>query len=232
MANDPVLIRFRASEGNRTKLHNLISYVFSNLYTDQSESTGIKDFSNHEDHFILDTVTSSGKEMLWKGFIDENGMYQSLSYRPEILAIYVCFVGMRNLATQRTDATIVCPDSGENSDRKDSISLYPFPYYENMPQYEKFLIFKAVLGTKRYYSKDRITEKIYTKCRHMSLGVYGDDLYRMIQDDVRTAIDSNIMIEFNGEFSVRSDALTSSRSFLSFYYKYYEKLYKTTLYDF
>ncbi|MGP6207415.1 hypothetical protein ACNF42_05235 [Cuniculiplasma sp. SKW3] len=232
MANDPVLVRFKNIEGKRTKLHNLISYVFSNLYMDQSESTGVKDFSIFEDHFIMDTVNSWGKEILWKGFINENGMYQCLSFRPDIPGIYVCFVGMGNIASQHTDEKILCPDSSDNQDGEDGISLYPFPYYENMPQYEKFLIFKAILGTKRYYSRDRIIDKIYTKCRHMSLGVYGDNLYRMIEEDVRTAIDSNILVELNGEFSVRSDALTSSRSFLAFYYRYYEKLYKTTLYDF
>lgn len=232
MASDPVLVRFKAIEGKRTKLHNLISYVFSDLYSDQSESMGIKNFSVFEDYFILDVINSSGKEILWKGFINEEGMHQSIAYMPGIPEIYVCFVGMRNIATEFTDSTIVCPDSGEYKDKDGKISLYPFPYYENMPQYEKFLIFKSVLGTKRYYSRDRITDKIYTKCRHMSLGIYGDELYRIIEEDVRTAIDSNIMEEMNGEFSIRSDALTSSRSFLSFYYRYYEKLYKTTLYDF
>lgn len=232
MANDPVLIRFKALEAKRTRMHKLLSYVFSTLYTDQSESIAVKNFISSEDYFILDTVNSSGREIMWKGFTDENGMYQCLSYEPNVPGVYVCFIGMRNLVGEHTDSRILCPDTPGNEDMNSDVSLYPFPYYEEMPQYEKFLIFRSVLGTRKYYSRDRIIDQVYTRCRHMSLGVYGDDLYRKIDEDVKTAIDSQIMDEINGEFSLRSEALSSSRSFLSVYYRYYEKLYKTTLYDF
>ncbi len=233
MVSDPVLIRFRAEQSERTKLHNLISFAFSTLLMDDSERRAIRKFDLNERSFFIETVDSKGKSLVFKGFIDQPGMMQCLNNVTGGSEVYVCFGSHRNAVSERTDSKVICPESRFNDFQGNyEISLYPFPYHLNMPEYEKYLIFKSILGTKKTLSREKITDTVYGKIRRMSIGIYGDELYSAVMEDVRQGIECGILAGENREYSIRADILTSSRSFLNFYYKYYEKLYKTTLYDF
>lgn len=233
MVSDPVLIRFRQEQSERTKLHKLISFVFSKMLMDDSERRAIKKFEVRERSFFVETGDSKGQTLIFKGFIDQSGMMECLNNFTGGSEVYVCFGSQRNIISERTESKVICPDSRFNDfNERYEISLYPFPYHLNMPEFEKYLIFKSILGTKKSLSREKLTDTVYGKVRRMSIGIYGDELYSAIMNDVREGIECGVFAGESREYSIRGDVLTSSRSFLNFYYKYYEKLYKTTLYDF
>ena len=236
MVNDKMYEKYIRAQNTMSRTHFLASMLYSYFNIERERKITVKDAEFREDSFTVRTVDINGISETWVGFADrENLKIAPGTHNPTI----ICYFRNVHTAELIPHSEVLSVVNGaelrklnDKSLLENMLVMYPFPYYEGMPMYGKYLMMKSVSGTGESYDREEFINSFYDHARKFSFGMNPEDVYGSINRTVDEAISAGIIETKGNKLRLRGKNLGTQKSFNNFYYRHYEKIYKTTLYDF
>ncbi len=236
MVHDTLYEKYIRAQNSMSRTHFLASMLYSYLNTERERKITVKDAQFREDSFTVRTVDINGISETWIGFTDRESLRIAPGMHNPIL---ICYSKNAHLAERIPHSEILAVAHGTElrklnakSRLENMLVMHPNPYYEGMPAYGKYLMMKSVAGTGEFYGREEFINSLYDHARKFSFGMNPEDVYGSINRAVEEAISAGIIETRGTSLRLRGKNLGTQKSFNNFYYRYYEKIYKTTLYDF
>ena len=241
LETDPILIQLHNDEKEKSKIHTLLSGTFSYLESAENNSVAVKSFKCTRGHFVLETLDSKGTTVAWNGFSRKNrgvpaGLLPSGEMVMNVLLGRNAGIDLdptKNymIVSERNRSKIMFNNSG-NPKETEIVNFYPFPYYEEMPIFEKFMILRAIVGIKRTMLRNDLIAEATNEIAHRSLGLSPYELWESLGKLVSVGIESGLVEETSRGIKIVGSRFTSRKTFMEIYDRYYLRINKTTLYDF
>ena len=241
MADDPLIRGLRKEERNRKTIYFLISTLISYFNSQDKTTFRITDSDIGDDKFKISTVNESGSQLEWIGKLpNKNSVISQLpASKNEAGRTNLDF--SNKVSEDQLETEIIIPSKKELSiyvrDQNGTneikiVQQFPFPYYREMPIYEKFLCLQALVGKAGMRGEGELVLNIFRKIEYFLLGPLDQEMMDDIRRLVRVGLESSIIKSTNGSVYIDSKILTSRTRFMKIYERYYLKINKTTLYDF
>ncbi|MHB1439453.1 MAG: hypothetical protein ACYCSO_06410 [Cuniculiplasma sp.] len=241
MEDDPLIFQLKKTEKGKSKLFSLISASFYYLKMNGDFPIMVRNFSCTNERFNLETMDSKGRNFSLFGYTGKLAklLTESLTSRkPDIIVCTARSAGvdvdpLRNylIITDANPSRIMLNSQGK-VEEIELINLYPFPYYEGMPIYEKFSVLKVIMGIRNRYLKNDLISLVTKELSQMSLGLSTYELWESIKKLINEGVEANVLSENSMGIKIVGSRFTSRRVFMENYYRYYIRINKTTLYDF
>ena len=236
MVNDKLYEKYIRVQNSMSRTHFLASMLYSYFNTERERKITVKDAEFRADSFTVRTVDINGISETWIGFTDRESLRIGPgTHNPTM----VCYSKNVHMAERIPHSEIMSVVNGTElrklnakSRLENMLVMHPLPYYEGMPMYGKYLMMKSVSGTVELYDREEFINSFYDHARKFSFGMNPEDVYSSVNRTVDEAISAGIIETKGNKLRLRGKNLGTQKSFNNFYYRHYEKIYKTTLYDF
>jgi hypothetical protein len=236
LVHDALYENYAREQSEKSRTHNLASILYSCLHMEKERRITVKNGYFKDGSFMLETIDVNGAQEYWVGFIGKNNIG---FYPGAVKPTFICHPRDASLAEMLPHTEIITPVKGKGIRKIISKSVYdnmlilsPFPYYEEMHVYGKYLIMKAIMGTSTTHGREEFISGIYDQARLFSFGMSQEEIYRSINRAVEDGLESGYIENRSGDLKLRGKGLLSQKSFNEFYYPHYQRKYRTTLYDF
>lgn len=238
---DPLLSEFHREEKEKSRLHAVISGLFSYLECWGFTPVHVRVFNCERQSFFLETVDNKGQIIMWNGF---SGKIRNIS--PDSLTqgkriVNVCLGKNAGLdldpsknyliASERNRSKVI-ENYSDQQKEVEVVSFYPFPYYEKMPVYEKFCILRSVMGIRRAILRNDLIAEVTKETINRSLGMSSYELWESISNLLSEGVEAGLLEETADGIKMIGLKFTSRKKFMESYDRYFLKVNKTTLYDF
>ncbi|MCL4357128.1 MAG: hypothetical protein M1460_04610 [Candidatus Thermoplasmatota archaeon] len=236
MVNDKLYEKYIRVQNSMSRTHFLASMLYSYFNMERERKITVKDAEFRVDSFTVRTVDINGISETWIGFTDKESLRIGPgTHNPTV----VCYSKNVHMAERIPHSEIMSVVNGTElrklnaeSRLENMLVMHPLPYYEGMPMYGKYLMMKSVSGTVELYDREEFINSFYDYARKFSFGMNPEDVYSSVNRTVDEAISAGIIETKGNKLRLRGKNLVTQKSFNNYYYGHYEKIYKTTLYDF
>jgi hypothetical protein len=241
LVSDPLKKLFYDEELAKSRVYSLVSSTYSYINQYNKGSVGIKSFTNYGEKFNLDIIDVDGRKINFFGYINHRDRKFSGRTQDVTSEITVCFQRDSNLDENVNGTAILYNNkkpnnlyvkNGSSMEEVEIVNFYPFPYYKDMPLFEAFNILKAIMGTSGRFIHNDLQILLNNEISRWSLGLSAYELWESLKKLIQTGLDAGILKEYGNGIGLIYSKMSSRSAFMKNFYRFYERVNKTTLYDF